>query len=148
MATQRSIDSFSFRRFQLLGWSLLTILQLSVGPVHAEWVGVGGKVEKGLTVYNVYVETESIQRDGDIVSLWTLFDYMTIQSIVGGPWLSSKTRREYDCAEKRVRLLGYMTYTGNMASGEVVYSNSTQSAWEPIASDSMDANIWDVACSG
>jgi hypothetical protein len=33
-------------------WSLITLLWLSVGPVHAEWVDVGGKVEAGLTVYN------------------------------------------------------------------------------------------------
>jgi hypothetical protein len=127
-------------------WSMMTILRLCVGPVYAEWVDVAGKLEKGLTVYTVYVDTESIQRKGDIVTLWALFDYMTIQSIVGGPWLSSKTRREYDCVEDRVRLVGYMTFTGNMGSGEAVYSNSSQGAWEPMAPDSIDRKLWDVAC--
>ena len=129
-------------------WSLITIEPLSVGPLYAEWLGVGGKVEKGLTVYTVYVDTDSIRRKDNIVTLWALFDYMSIQSIVGGPWLSSKTRREYDCVKARVRLLGYMTFTGNMGSGEAVYSNSDQSAWEPLAPDSMDRTLWDVACSG
>jgi hypothetical protein len=129
-------------------WSLVTLLRLCVGPVYAEWVDVGGKVEKGLTVYTVYVDTESIHRNGDIVTLWALFDYMTIQSIVGGPWLSSKTRREYDCVEEKVRLIGYMTFTGNMGSGEAVYTNSNQSAWEPMAADSIDRKLWDVACRG
>jgi hypothetical protein len=129
-------------------WSLITILWLCVAPVCAEWVDVGSKVEKGLNVYTVYVDTESIHRNGDIVTLWALFDYMTIQSIVGGPWLSSKTRREYDCVEERVRLIGYMTFTGNMGSGEAVYSNSNQSAWEPMAADSIDRKLSDVACSG
>ena len=67
-------------------WPLITILWLCVGPVCAEWVDVAGKLEKGLTVYTVYVDTDSIQRNGDTVTLWALFDYMTIQSIVGGPW--------------------------------------------------------------
>jgi hypothetical protein len=129
-------------------WSLITILWLlCVGPVCAEWVDVAGKREKGLTVYTVYVDTESIQRNGDIVTLWALFDYMTIQSIVGGPWLSSKTRREYDCVEERGRLVGYMTFTGNMGSGEAVYSNSSQGAWEPMACDNIDRKLWEVACS-
>jgi hypothetical protein len=66
-------------------WSLITILRLCVGPVSAEWVDIAGKLEKGRTVYTVYVDAESIQRNGDIVTLWALFDYMTIQSIVGGP---------------------------------------------------------------
>src|SRR5262249_24140448 len=128
--------------------SLITIVPLWVGPLHAEWLDVGGKVEKGLTVYTVYVDTDSIRRKGDLVTLWSLFDYMSIQSIVGGPWLSSKTRREYDCARERVRLLGYMTFTGNMGNGEAVYSNSDQSAWEPLAPESIDRKLWDIACSG
>lgn len=130
-------------------WSLITIVPLCVEPlwVYAEWVNVGGKVEKGLTVYSAYVNTDSIHRKGNVVTLWALFDYRTIQSIVGGPWLSSKTRRQYDCVEERVQLLGYMTFTGNMGSGEAVYSNSEQSRWEPIAPDSIDRKLWDIVCS-
>ena len=47
-------------------WSLITIMWLCVGPVCAEWVDVAGKLEKGLTVYTVYVDTDSIQRNGNI----------------------------------------------------------------------------------
>ena len=108
---------------------------------------VADKLEKGLTIYTVYIDIESIQRNGDIVTLWALFDYMTIQSIVGGPWLSSKTRREYDCVEERVRLVGYMTFTGNMGSGEAVYSNSDQSGWESLTPGSIDRKLWEFACS-
>jgi hypothetical protein len=128
-------------------WSLITLLGLSVGPVYAEWVDVGGKVEKGLTVYTVYVDPTTIRRNGDVVTLWALFDFKTIQSIVGGPWLSSKTQRQFDCVEERVRLLGFMTFTGNMGSGEPVYSNSEESKWEPVAPDGIDRKLWEVACS-
>jgi hypothetical protein len=128
-------------------WSLIMLLWLGTGHVFAEWVDVAGKLDRDLPIYTVYVDTESIRRDREIVTLWALFDYVTIQSIVGGPWLSSKTRREYDCVEKRVRLVGYMTFTGNMGSGEAVYTNSSQSAWEPIAPDSIDKQLWVVACS-
>jgi hypothetical protein len=127
--------------------SLVTIVTLFLRPVYAEWIGVGGKVDKGLTIYTVYVDADSISRTGENVTLWALFDYMSIQSIVGGPWLSSKTRREYDCSNERVRLLGYMTFTGNMGSGEPVFSNSDQSPWEPIAPGSIDSGLWEVACS-
>jgi hypothetical protein len=126
---------------------MITTLWCCAGSVSAEWVDVAGKLEQGLPVYTVYVDTESIQRNREVVTLWALFDYMTIQSIVGGPWLSSKTRREYDCVEERVRLVGYMTFTGNMGSGEAVYTNSSQSAWEPIAPESIDRPLWLVACS-
>ncbi|HSB43928.1 MAG TPA: surface-adhesin E family protein [Nitrospira sp.] len=142
----------SYRRFLPLFhcsgvWSLITILLLSVEPVDAEWVDVGGKVEEGLTVYTVYVDPDTIRRNGDVVTLWALFDYKTIQSIVGGPWLSSKARREYDCVKERVRLLGFTTFSGNMGSGEAVYSNLDETKWEPVAPDSLDRNLWEVACS-
>lgn len=142
----------SYRRFLPLFhcsgvWSLITILLLSVEPVDAEWVDVGGKVEEGLTVYTVYVDPDTIRRNGDVVTLWALFDYKTIQSIVGGPWLSSKARREYDCVKERVRLLGFTTFSGNMGSGEAVYSNLDETKWESVAPDSLDRNLWEVACS-
>src|SRR5689334_9116754 len=105
-------------------WALATevslIALLSFGPARAEWIAIGGKVQDGLTVYRVYIDPDNIQRNGDLVTLWALFDYRTIQSIVGGPWLSSKARREFDCTANRIRLLGYMTFTGNMGSGEAV----------------------------
>ena len=127
-------------------FSLMILLWLSIKPACADWVNVADKVETGLTVYTVYVDPDSMRRDGGVVRLWTLFDFRTIQSIVGGPWLSSKAQREFDCAEERVRLLGFMTFTGNMGSGEPVYSDSQESKWEPISSDSIDGKLWEVAC--
>lgn len=122
--------------------SLLTLV--SVGQAHAEWVDIGGKVEQGLTVY---LDPDTVHRGGDVVTLWALFDYKAIQSIVGGPWLSSKAHRQFDCAENRVRLLGYMTFTGNMGSGDPVFSNSQESKWEPVEPESMDRKLLEVACS-
>src|SRR6476620_5408354 len=44
-------------------------------------------------------------------------------------------------------LLGYKTLTGKMGSGDPVFSNSQESKWEPIAPDSMDRKLLEVACS-
>jgi hypothetical protein len=131
-------------------WAFAThlplIALLSIGPAGAEWLDIGGKVQDGLTVYRVYIDPDNIHRNDDVVTLWALFDYTTIQSIVGGPWLSSKARREFDCTKNRIRLLGYMTFTGNMGSGEPVFSNSNESQWEPIAPDSIDRKLLEVVC--
>jgi hypothetical protein len=116
---------------------------LNVGQAEAEWVDIGSKSEQGLTVY---FDPDTVHSSGDVVTLWALFDYKTIQSIVGGPWLSSKAQRQFDCVENRVRLLGYMTFTGNMGSGDPVFSNSQESKWERIAPDSIDRRLSEVAC--
>ena len=39
-----------------------------------------------------------------------------------------------------------MTFTGNMGSGEAVFSNSNESQWEPIAPDSIDRKLLEVVC--
>ena len=132
------------KKTRTLGMHLSLVALLGVGQAQAEWVDIGGKVGQGLTVY---FDPDTVHRSGDVVTLWALFDYKTIQSIVGGPWLSSKAQRQFDCVKNRVRLLGYMTFTGNMGTGDPVFSNSQESKWEPIAPDSMDRNLLDVACS-
>lgn len=133
--------------YRLSIWALIAVVSLCVRPLYAEWVNIDGKIENGLTVYTVYLDADSIRRTGNTVTVWVLYDYIAIQSIVGGPWLSSKTRRQYECVEQRVRLLGYMTFTGNMGSGEAVYSNSDQSGWEPLAPASIDRKLWEFVCS-
>jgi hypothetical protein len=39
-----------------------------------------------------------------------------------------------------------MTFSGNMGSGEAVFSNSDESKWEPVAPDSLDQALWKFAC--
>ena len=131
------------KQIQSFSIYLSLVVLLNNGQAQAEWVDIGGNVEQGLTVY---LDPDTVHRGGDLVTLWALFDYTTIQSIVGGPWLSSKAQRQFDCVENRVRLLGYITFTGNMGSGDPVFSNSQESKWEPIAPDSMDRKLLEVAC--
>jgi hypothetical protein len=135
------------RPFWALSMHLSLVAILGVGQAQGEWVDIGGKVQGELTIYRVYIDPDNIHHNGDVVTLWALFDYQSIQRIVGGPWLSSKAQRQFDCAERRIRLLGYMTFTGNMGSGEPVFSNSQESNWEPITPDSIDNKLWEVACS-
>lgn len=124
-------------------WSLITLLLLSVGPVYAEWVEVVANDEVGMTAY---VDPDTIHTEGNLVKVWTLFDYKTIQTIVGGPWLSSKTQRQFDCVEERVRVVGFITFTGNMGSGETVNSNSDEQKWRPIQPGSVEQALWKVVC--
>ncbi|MFI5247916.1 MAG: surface-adhesin E family protein, partial [Nitrospirales bacterium] len=101
---------------------LMTILILSSGPVYAEWVSVGRNVEEGLTPYTVYVDLDTIRRDGDVVKLWALMDFRTIQTEPSPSHLSVKSQREFNCTDEHVRLLALTAFSGHMGSGEAVYS--------------------------
>ena len=103
---------------------LIAVLLLTVGPLYAEWVEVGGKVEEGLTVYTVYVDSDTIHRSENAVTLWVLMDFKTTQIQPKPPHMSVKSQREIDCTKRRIRLLAMTGFSGSMGSGKEVYSYS------------------------
>ena len=125
-------------------WLLITLLMLNSGPVYAEWVLTSGNDDAGLTVY---VDPDTIRRKGNLVKMWQLYDYKTIQTVAGDSLLSIKRYNEYDCTEERTRMLAYTWFSGNMGNGNVVYSTNDVQQWEPVVSRSIDRALWKVACS-
>ena len=111
-----------FRSFSMVFFFfLITLLLLSRGPVYAEWVTVSEDKQEGKTVY---VNPDAIRRSGNLVKMWALLDYKTTQKRGGSLYLSEQAQHEFDCAEERFRILALSNYSGNMASGNVVYSTT------------------------
>jgi surface-adhesin protein E len=116
--------------------------------VYAEWVSVDSKVEEGLTVYTVYVDRDTIRRNGDVVKLWVMMDFKTRQIESSPPYLSVKSHREIDCTEERIRLVAVTAFSGNMGSGAILYrySNSKDQGI-PVEPGSVAQSLWNFACS-
>jgi hypothetical protein len=95
----------------------------------------------------MYVDPDTIRRTGDLVKMWSLLDYKTVQTRSGGSYLSSKEQSEYDCTEERERLKVFAAFSGNMASGTVVSLNPTKAQWVPPAPDSSGQAMRKFACS-
>src|SRR5882762_5872326 len=85
-------------------WLLITLLVLSSGSVYAEWIAVE-KNNESTGIMTVYVDPNTILRKGNLVKMWQLIDYKTMQ---GGRspsrFSSTKIHKEFDCAEERLRL--------------------------------------------
>jgi len=127
--------------------SLITLLLLSHGTASAEWVSVASKVEEGLTQYILYVEPDTIRYNGDVVELSTLLDFKTTQTTPSPPHLSVRSRSEVDCAEKRIRVLALIAFSGNMGSGEVVYSSpESEDQGISVEPGSVADSLWKVLC--
>ena len=122
---------------------LITLLVLCSGPVYAEWVLVSRDDEAELTVY---VDPDTIHRNGNLVTMWGLIDYKTIQIIAGDSLLSIRRQNEYDCAEVRTRMLAFTWFSGNMGSGQALHSDSDEDKWKPVAPDSVAEALWKIAC--
>ena len=58
-----------------------TLLVLNIGPAYAEWVAIGSS--ESLGGYTVYVDPDTIRRNGDLVKVWALTDYTTIANRSG-----------------------------------------------------------------
>jgi hypothetical protein len=124
-------------------WLLITLLLLSSVPAYAGWVLTSGDDEAGLTVY---VDPDTLLRKGNLVKMWQLYDYKTVQAVAGDSLLSIKRQNEYDCTEERTRMLAYTWFSSNMGKGRVVYRTADEQQWEAIVPRSIDRALWKVAC--
>ena len=99
----------------LLGfWSLITLLFLNSVPAYAEWV----VVEETPGLRTVYVDPDTIRREGNLVMLWQLMDFKCMQGNRSpSRFLSTKTQMQFDCAEQRLRLLAFTEFSRNMGTG-------------------------------
>jgi len=126
---------------------LVIFLVLSSGPVYAEWVAV----EKDYLFperQTVYVDPDTIRREGNLVMLWQLTDFQWMQgNYVGTPrFLSTTTHKQFDCAAKRLRLLAFTEYYGRMATGRAAAGYVDQDNWLPVKPESLNHALWEVVC--
>jgi hypothetical protein len=128
-------------------WSLITLLFLSNVPAYAEWM----VVEKDYLLpglQTVYVDPEAIRREGNVVTMWQLIDFKWMQGNPRGPtrFLSTKTQKQFDCAEKRFRLLAYTEFSGGMGTGIPRDGYVDKDNWLPVEAESSSHALWEMAC--
>ncbi|MBM4127791.1 MAG: hypothetical protein FJ247_10650 [Nitrospira sp.] len=120
----------------------LTLLQLwSVTPLCAEWLLID-RNDKA----KVYVDSETISRNGDVVSARVLDDLKTAQARGFSTVLSTVAQEEHDCVNKRFRLVAIERFAGNMGTGHSTYKKSGESHWAPIPRESMAQSVWKFVC--
>jgi len=79
---------YGARRFKLPSayisgfWSLITLLFLSSAPAYAEWVAVE-KHDLSPEIQTVYVDPDTIRREGSLVTMWQLIDFKTMHNARG-----------------------------------------------------------------
>jgi hypothetical protein len=128
-------------------WSLVALLFLSSVQAHAEWVAI----ERDYLVpglQTVYVDSDSIRREGSLVTMRQLIDFKWMQGSARGPtrFLSTETHKQFDCAEKRLRLLAFTEFSHRLATGIRADGYVDTGRWLPVEPDSINQALWEVAC--
>jgi hypothetical protein len=125
---------------------LVALLGFNGEPVHAEWVEVVANAERGQTVY---VDHETIHRNGDLVEMWTMYDYKTVQRAGKDEYMSRKVQNEFNCAQEVRRMLSVAEFSGNMGKGKIVYEKpsllSTEPRWTKVQ-PGVGETLFEVAC--
>ncbi len=125
-----------------LVFSILVAVQLlSEAPAFAEWLLVDGNNKA-----RIYVDSETIIRNGERVSVRVLDDLRTAQTRWFTTYLSSRGQEEHNCSNERFRLLAVEHFAGNMGTGDVVYQKSGESAWAPIPRGTLAQSVWKFVC--
>ena len=128
-------------------WSLITLLLLSSGSAYAEWVAV----EKHYLLpglQTVYVDPDSIRKEGNLVTIWQFVDFKWMQGSARGParFLSTKTHKQFDCAKQRLRLLAFTEYSRNKGAGIPADGLVDTGNWILVEPESINQALWEVVC--
>lgn len=125
-----------------------------VSAGETRWVPIEGAYHTP-RLYTVYVDPDFIGLGGSGVVLRQLMDDLRMQGNVGfggfgaGPhrFFSTVTRKELDCADKRVRLLAFTEFSHHMGSGQPAEGSVDQGQWLSIEPASINEGLWKMACS-
>jgi hypothetical protein len=124
----------------------LLVLSCSGGLAHKEWMEISSPTSDNVATIYLDPTTYRVDKKSGLVKLRFLFDLKTVQKIFGRGFLSMRVQQQFDCKEKRMRVLDQTYFDRNMANGNVVYFDSTEGSWEPVAPETNGKFLWKTAC--
>jgi hypothetical protein len=127
--------------------SILLILLVVISyAANAEWVKVSDN-----DYATVYVDRSAINIIDNIVTMWDMFDLKEPQKIDGKKYFSMTEQIEYDCKEKRSKVIESSYYDGNMGRGTITHGYSIfdieREKWSTILPGSLvEVGFLEIAC--
>jgi len=134
------VNAIGIKRFFKV--TLTTLLVLASSEVFAEWVKVGG----GNPNSDLYVDSSTIRKNGNMVKMWDMTDFKSTRVGGGLSYLSIKTQHEFDCKDQKARILSFTWYSKNKGNGAAAHTDNQAFEWETIPAETARAALWKVAC--
>ena len=132
------------RLMKMLRRFFLLQMLLGSGAVFAEWTQIGESID-----YTGYVDLATIQRTGSVVKMWDLMDYKTPRRGLGLSFLSQQGQSEYDCKSKKMRVMSFAWFSGNLGNGQILHNstaNLSTQKWNLVLALSTSEALWNIAC--
>lgn len=96
---------------------------------------------------NMYIDFDTLQKSGDLVSVSTLNDYYSLQQ---KSELSSQWKELHDCKQKKFKALAIDGYAENMGNGKLIQTthfNEAETAWSEVVLYSVGELKANIICS-
>ena len=126
---------------------LLTLVLVIVSnSAMAEWVkvAVSGEGVEEADSMTAYADPDTIRKTSNRVKMWMLTDYKITGEESGVT--SARQKGEYDCKEKKERILFIVFYSGHMNKGETDLIHNVRGDWKPILQGSVSEIMLEYAC--
>ncbi len=124
---------------------LLVVLMMTCSVSWAEWELVDLNDE-----FYVFVDKSTIRKNGHIVRMWSMKNYLLEQTnSSGSKYRSSKTLYVYNCKAEETALASIIQHAGEMGDGSAVWAgNRSEREWEwaPVSPNSINQRLWEIAC--
>ena len=121
---------------------LMLLLAVVSSSAMAEWVYIG-QTEKEELLLTTYADSDTIRKEGNTIKMWILHDFNTLRL----NFISARIKEEYDCKEKKQRILFIAFYTGHMGGGETVaIITDPEDQFKPTAQGSLVEAVLKFAC--
>ncbi|MDA7751411.1 hypothetical protein N9K12_00730 [Methylophilaceae bacterium] len=92
----------------------------------------------------LYFDNETIQVNYPLFRSWSLMDF---KDPIANNMLSAKILTEYDCDEKKRRVVHVISYSGNKGEGKILSQASSNQAWDVISDEASSAyNLMLTVC--
>jgi hypothetical protein len=122
---------------------LMIFLTLISSNTIAEWIKVNANDE-----FSTYADRSSILKKGHFVKMMSMYDYKAVQTHIADSalYMSTQQQGEYDCKQKKSRMLAYSLYYKKMGRGKVTHYKSRPLEWIAVSPMGIDETLLEIAC--
>ena len=123
---------------------LLFVILLSISSlVHAQWIVIDYVPEK---LAMLFIDKSTIQQVNQYTRVWTKVEFHTSSEMfVKQNVLSTRAYLEFDCREKKYRILSFQSFRNNNLNG-FVYSDDKVEDWQFIAPQTAYVGVLENIC--